>query len=339
MSGFQFYREECFARVQSQAAPTGKVGVARQSDGGRLSARDVIAEAIREHGAAPHVDHPQPARCLYGIEADELLCWYDQIESCADDIRVTTKAGVEKRQRSDVPILMGVVASYPGRANDGDKQYVEWRIETLEFMRKRYGDNLASVLEHTDEEHGHIHALVADRGRPVKLLAAGFSAMQSAAAGGASKKEQAAAYQSGGRALQDAYFDQVASKVGLARIGPKKRRLTRREWNAEQAANDAMAKATRIARKKIDDAALATATAKHMNIQIEEAKKVVREGAKANDDAARILKNRAARVTVDGSDRKELSALRVENKLLADDLNAAQNELSSLKKRLKRAPN
>lgn len=356
MAGYQFIREECYAKTRGQGAPTGIKGKARDASSGKISGRELVAEAIREPGASPHVPHPSPPRCLYGQEAADLMLWYEQIEACADDIRVKTKAGVEKRQRSDVPIVMGVVASFPGKADESDQQYVLWRAETVRFMRERYGNRLASVLEHTDEEHGHIHALVADAGRPVKPLAAGYSQMQKAAVEGLPKKEQSLAYQAGGRALQDDFFDKVAVRVGLARIGPRKPRLTRRQWKARQQENEAIA------------AALAKAAAAAE--RIEAGKRMLREDAKKLDVQARDTNAKAARVAAaEAAVRVEIGKIReqdialkkaqteakaerdlrraaetklarvsVENKALGDDLNVAQNELSSLKRRYKSAP-
>lgn len=351
MAGYQFIREECFAKVKSQGKPTGITGQARDTGSGKLSGRDVIAEAIRVENAAPHVRAPTPPRCLYGQSADKLMGWYDELVMQAGDVRTTTAAGVEKRQRSDVPIMMGVVASYPGKADDSDAAYVAWRDATTRFMREHYGDNLVSVLEHTDEEHGHVHAIVSNQGRSVKSLHAGFSAMQKSASEGEPKKLQSIAYQSGGRALQDAFFDQVASKVGLARIGPRKRRLTRREWHAEQQANDAIAQAH--------------ASAQAAQKRVEAAKSAVREDAQKLDQRARLVNAQDARVKaaeaavraeipkISAAEKavkaaaeerqkridaeRKIAVLSQENVTLADDKNVLHNEVISLKRALKKS--
>lgn len=361
MAGFQFIREECYAKQRGQGAPTGVVGKARDTGSGKLAARDVIAEAIRAPDAAPHVRSPAPARCLYGIEPDELATWWSQIEAMSDDIRVTTKAGVVKKQRSDVPILMGVVASYPGKADDDDELYDAWRRETLAFFMSRYGSSLASVLEHTDEPHGHLHAFVSDKGKPVKRFHAGYSAAMESANAGQPKKTQSIAYQEGARALQNSFYDLVASRVGQARIGPKKRRLTRRAWHAEQAANEAMARAQSRAEKVIADA-----EAKRVSVQ-SEASAVFRERQELKASAQQLAENKKrvqdanalARSMKEKSERALVASASVNEKLrekrillvnakrkikensqkivtLEGDLNVAQNEISSLKKRLKK---
>ena len=294
MAGYQFIREECYAKVRGQGAPTGISGKARDTGSGKLSAKQVIAEAIRNEHAAPHVKAPEPPRCIYGEPADKLMTWYDELAVKAGEVTTMTAAGVKKRQRVDVPIMMGVVASYPGKADDDDAAYVAWRDSTLRFMQERYGDQLVSVLEHKDEEHGHVHAIVANDGKPIKPSHAGFSAMQKAAAEGEPKKMQSIAYQEGCRALQDVFFDQVASKVGLARLGPKKRRLTRREWHAEQQANAAIAKAH--------------ASAQAAQKRVETATAVVRENYKENDQKARQLRAKEARIELDAERVKTTEA-------------------------------
>jgi hypothetical protein len=252
--GFQFIREECYARVRSQGAP------GHASKGGRLpgkrSAREVIAEAVRSDGAAPHVARPLPPRSLFGLDADELPLWMGQIESLAGEIKVKTKGG-ERRQRSDTPILLGVVASYPARADEGNAMYVSWREKTIEFLKARYGTSLICVLEHSDEAFGHLHAVVTNKGMSVKGLHAGHSALQESLRKGEPKKAQSEAYKNGARRLQDDYFGAVGMECGLARIGPRKRRKTRAEWHAEKQANASIAASFMAAnRRKIESMTL-----------------------------------------------------------------------------------
>ena len=246
MSGFQFLRQECYASVRSQAAPT-KSGDKRPGAGKR-SARDVVAEAVRASGAAPHVEQPQPPRVLHGLGAEELPLWCEQLEAVARDQTVAMRDGKARRQRSDTPILMGMVASYPGSADEGDPEYVRWRDLTATWALERYGEAVVSILEHTDEAHGHVHVLVASKGRSVKPLHAGHAASQAVQDAGGTRKEQGIAYAAGCRALQDAYHEQVAVACGLARVGPRRRRLSRSEWQAEQVANEAAARAIEKAR-------------------------------------------------------------------------------------------
>lgn len=92
---------------------------------------------IRADGATPHVTAPQPPRSVYGMQAEDLPLWLDQIEAMALDVKVQTAHG-ERRQRSDTPILLGVVASFPAKADEGNPLYVSWREKTIEFFKMRY---------------------------------------------------------------------------------------------------------------------------------------------------------------------------------------------------------
>jgi hypothetical protein len=273
MAGFQFLRQECYASVRSQTAPTKSGG--KRLGGGKRAAREIVAEATRAPDSTPHVQHPAPPRVLHGIDTDELLIWCEQLETVARDQTVPMRDGKTRRQRSDTPILMGMVASYPGPADEGDPEYVRWRDLTAAWSLKRYGDTVVSILEHTDEPHGHVHVLVASGGRSVKPLHAGYAASLAAQNAGATRKEQGIAYAGGCRALQDDYHQQVAIPCGLARIGPRRRRLSRAEWMSEQAAHDAAAKA-------IADADAKTAAADALWIKVKAAEVKVEADAERN---------------------------------------------------------
>lgn len=272
--GYQFVREECYAIVRGQAAPatgTGRAqkgGVAKRGAGKR-SARDIIGEAVRNEGDHPHVEHPAPPRVLHGMAADELLLHWAQIEELARGITTTTKAGVVKRQRADVPILIGVVCSYPGKPDDTDPLYVRWRELSTAWLRERYGDRILSIVEHVDEAHGHIHCLVADRGRPVKPLMAGHGAQLAAEVAGKPKKEASLAYKAAARALQDDFYAKVGIEAGLTRIGPQPRSLPKPAWHAERQQARAIAEA--LLRKDQEEAEL---EAKLVEIRAQQARTV-----------------------------------------------------------------
>lgn len=241
--GFQFIREECYARIRTCGAPSNRTTSNIRSTGKR-SAREIIEEAIRAPGAAPHVGVPNEPRCHHGLAGRSLLKWLDLIERQADKVTVETKKGLRK-QRSDTPILMGVIATFPAQANDKDASYVEWRERTIEFFKKRYGSALISVLEHTDEAFGHLHAQVTNNGMSVKTLHAGHREALKAAKCGATKKAQSEAYKNGARQLQEEFYKDVGVRSGLARIGAGRQRLTRAQWHAEKQSNAATAERIR----------------------------------------------------------------------------------------------
>jgi hypothetical protein len=148
------------------------------------------------------------------------------------DAQRTPVGSSERKQRVDTPILLGAVASFPQPANESNCAYVEWRDRTLAFFRQRYGAHLVAVLEHLDEAHGHLHALVANDGASVKPLHAGHAAAMKMTG----PKPRSQAYKAAERALQDEFHAQVAAPCGMARVGPRRRRLTRAEWQSDQLA-------------------------------------------------------------------------------------------------------
>ena len=121
---------------------------------------------------------------------------------------------------------------------------------------------------HNDEEHPHLHFYVySDTEVNAKMLHDGF---KNGSSPGAFKK--------GAQAFQDEYHEQVASRCGLARTGPKRRRLSRAEWHAEQEMAMSISKA--------ESAVLDSAAQRRMNAAKQE---------KANADAAALLAKRSAK--------------------------------------------
>ena len=75
---------------------------------------------------------------------------------------------------------------------------------------------------HNDEEHPHLHFYVySDTEVNAKMLHDNHK--------NASRK---GSYKAGVQAFQNEYFEKVASRCGMARTGPKRRRLSRAEWHA-----------------------------------------------------------------------------------------------------------
>lgn len=251
---YQFFHENTYARVRGQSPPRRKAATATASlsaktpnDDVKRSAREVVHEAIRAEHAAPHVEAPSPPRVLYGIQPGQTHAFLDRLEAQADQVQLPNGRGGMRRQRADTPILIGAVCSYPGPADDSDPLYVRWRDQTVAWLRDTYGDDqVMTILEHADEDYGHIHALVHNHGASVKPLHAGH------AAAGEHPRGKAAgdAYKAGERARQDDYQAKVGAQCGLARIGPRRRRLTRAQWQATKQAGHAEALAAEQAAQR-----------------------------------------------------------------------------------------
>lgn len=237
MSGYQFMHVEVYAPVASKLTGVKKTakGGSRQSGGNLKSwnAREVLAEALRELGACDHVSTPQAPEVLLG-----------DLQGLADALDAWVKP---KSQRKDSPVMIAGVLSAPWAP--GDPRSVDWRKDNLDYLKKTYGDDLDTVIGHSDEPHDHLHFYVRKKDfTPVKSLHVGYAAQIQAEKDGASPKEKDQAYKKAMQALQDDYFAQVGERHALARKGPGRARLGRAEWREVQ--DDNQARANRV--KKIE---------------------------------------------------------------------------------------
>jgi hypothetical protein len=212
----------------------------------KISAREMFAEANREEGSCPHVAEPQPPILIYGIPLKD-------VEKAATKIALKTFDAKGRRLRIDSPIILAGVVTAPWTREllERDAQKAEeWRKMrelSLGFLRKEYGDNLVSVVEHVDEAFPHIHFYVMpknENNQTAKFLHCGYSA-----GFGLKGKAQRQVYCAAMRAFQDRFFADVGSAVGLARIGPARQRLTRDQWLAQKQALAALEQEARRQRE------------------------------------------------------------------------------------------
>lgn len=178
----QFVRVHIYA-IQGVASRA-KSGAVQQ---GKPAIVDILNEALRasatgyRHLIAQGLQ-PQPPRILHGPQPQELWAWYEAHKQRAAQNTVpyvVKKTGRVTQRRQDVRIstVLAEVMLYPGPPDDRDAKYVEWRTLCVARLRRIYGDLLVSVIEHTDEAHGHLHALVAHPdGSPVRALHPGHCA-------------------------------------------------------------------------------------------------------------------------------------------------------------------
>lgn len=215
--GPQFIHADVYARKVAKGKKTAR------------TAREIVSEATREENHIHHLDAPQDPNLLFGELPDAVL---DAAESVVNNERDAKG----RKIRSDRPILLAGVASFPltwEELKDDDEKkasYDKWVDMTLEFLKQEYGKNLMSVVEHTDEDRGHVHFYaVAPKVSETKDLHPGH-----AEAKGLEGAEAMGAYKRGCREFQDRYWLSVGLPVGLTREGPKRARLTRSEWKDQK---------------------------------------------------------------------------------------------------------
>jgi hypothetical protein len=234
--------------------PYGREGAHKKNSAERKSSMYSIRdEMVRAPHACGHVAFPQPPVVIFGDHPSNV------ISRCAEQaLRAIDKAG--RKLRCDAPVVVAGVASWPQlRAivdNDPEerRRYERWRDDTVAWLRTRWRDTLASVIEHSDEPFAHIHFLLVpklsdDRRLWIGTVHPGRKAETEAAEAGGSKRDQKKAHEGAMKNLQDDYYENVAAPHGLTRLGPARQRLTRTEWKEQKRQAEALAASHRKARQ------------------------------------------------------------------------------------------
>lgn len=232
MSGYQFIHVECYGRE----AGKGKAGAHNLAS--------IAAEAERVAGACKHVAHPQMPVILHG-------CSPSAATEMADDWAMQAKDAKGRKLRKDGLCLLSGIVSLP-KSREAD--WPKFRDASINWLKNKYGESLQSVVEHRDEEHPHIHFYVVPLvGERFETVHEGRMAAQNEKNLGKLKGVQNSAYMSAMKNWQTDFFEAVAAGFGLARLGPEKRRLTRKEWRIEQDLSVARAKRDALLKIQIDN--------------------------------------------------------------------------------------
>jgi hypothetical protein len=250
MSGYQFMHVATYSR---KANPAGQ------------SVDQIVEEAERNPAFSQHVDEPKPPRLIYGISVREMKAQHDAMLEDAR-VPVVIKGGqvAHRSVRTDRHTLLTAVASYPVprervEADPAEKEkYLAWVDANVRFLRDRFGQQLKTVIEHEDETHPHLHAYVLPDELPdfnaAKLhpgKAAKLEAEERAKAEGMTPRDAVKvgndALKKAMRVLQDDYHEEVGAPCGMTRLGPGRRRMSRKQWVEEK---ELAAKASVISQKE-----------------------------------------------------------------------------------------
>ncbi|EKO3906958.1 hypothetical protein GWZ48_004459, partial [Vibrio fluvialis] len=142
--------------------------------------------------------------------------------------------------RKDALILASGVASYPGRTSEiawDDPGLQNWVSLTHQYLLDKYADKYLSLVAHGDEEWWHLHYIVLpdvdEKNRlDIGSVHEGVKARNNIKSGSA--KEKMRAYKAAMRDFQTEYYESVSVECGLTRDGPKRRRLSRKQWMIEK---------------------------------------------------------------------------------------------------------
>lgn len=204
----QFIRIESYGRSSPKKAKSGFC----------QNINDVINEAKRDLDSIPHVKDPKPPVYLHGRPLDELPMVCEEWASSMTDAK-------GRALRKDALCLVAGVVSAPA----GMEQWQAFRDESVEWLKRKYGDSLVSVVEHVDEDNPHIHFYVIPRpGQRFETIHEGRAASD-AVQGKNMKASKEVAYDAAMTGFQDRFHADVAARFDFNRIGPAAPRVSRAE--------------------------------------------------------------------------------------------------------------
>ncbi|MEZ8378771.1 plasmid recombination protein [Vibrio splendidus] len=220
MLGYQFIHYEGYARKPSRNRK-------------KQAAISIANEAERLEGYCPHVKEPHTFIKLFGVTPTQAV-------KLAEDRASQGRDKLGRKVRCDAQIMLAGVASYPQKAKESsprDPEFRRWLKLNHDFLKKTWGDEYVSSVLHVDEEYLHIHFYIVpnlgDRKEfNISTVHHGVRARDEFKS--LSLKEKNNKYKNAMRNFQDRYYKEVGVPTGLTRIGPRSRRLTRREWVYEK---------------------------------------------------------------------------------------------------------
>ena len=219
--GYQYGHADSFART----AGKGKEG--------NHTISSIVDEAERKEGSCDHVEHPELPILLFGIAPSEAKKEAEKWADSAKDAR-------GHKLRKDALCMIGGVISVPDGFTDWDK----YKTDAIEWLKKKYGTCLKSVVEHIDEPYPHFHFyVVPEKGLPFDSIHDGLKASKKADPHRGDRKRSKEesgdmrarakhSYKKAMSAWQDDLHKSVSKKYGLLRYGPRREKLTRKEVNA-----------------------------------------------------------------------------------------------------------
>lgn len=201
------------------------------------NAFDILDEAARMPGAAPHIRSPKPPTLLHG----------NQINSVKVQLAAFAKVARGERGgpiRRGGALIYALVASYPIpwrqlEPEDALDTYGCWKKEVTGWLKAKFGAHLRSVVEHIDEGQPHLHAVIipplCPRNRIDHKLHPGRAARALVLGAGGDRLAGERAYRAGMRTFQYDFYNSVSAQFGHTRVGPKRKRFSRDVALARQA--------------------------------------------------------------------------------------------------------
>ncbi|MGR5430385.1 plasmid recombination protein [Vibrio astriarenae] len=198
----------------------------------RKSLSSIVNEMMRKPCAIPHIEKPKKPKVLYGFDA------YAAESAIRDNVSIA-RDRLGRKLRKDAQVALCGVMSLPITYVEryGAEKTKQWIHANIKYLKDKYKENLLSVILHTDESHPHLHFIISiprthELGKAnLAYIHEPFYARQFTDGG---RKNKFLAYKKEYRILQDDYYHKVSSKFSLVRVGPKRQRLTRSQYKAQQ---------------------------------------------------------------------------------------------------------
>lgn len=171
--------------------------------------RGVCNEANRVKTFCKHVPAPMPPKLLFGVDLTEVE---RLTEDYYNNTKATLKNGKTRALRKDSDALLAGVVSVPQNFEKWD----EYKADTVNFLKAKYGHKLKSVVEHTDEPNPHLHFyVVQDPGLDFILVHDGKRAVLESRE--TDKKKQMNIYKKAMCEFNNEFYNAVSSKYELKR--------------------------------------------------------------------------------------------------------------------------
>ena len=215
---YQFIHIEAYARVGSN----------QKGKSEKWNIHQIAGEAMRNDEDCKHVAQPKEPAVIFGVDAYEAAAMAQKWADSSID------ASGRKLRKDGSCLLAGVISFPDGRS---DEEWKAFRDDAVEYLKNKYGENLKSVIEHTDEDYNHIHFYsVPKYGQKFDEIHDGKRAVLEAKKGNSKvlKGEQNKVYIEAMKEFQEDFYKEVAIKHGMTKTGPKRERLTREEWKARK---------------------------------------------------------------------------------------------------------
>jgi hypothetical protein len=188
-----------------------------------------IGEAMRVPAYCRHVLQPIEPTQVFGANLNDV-----GDEALRQSLQARDRAG--RRLRSNGAVFGAGVVTYPLPAREMDvfdkDVYGYWVQCSLGWLRCEHGESLKAVLEHTDEDHYHLHyypepSLGPDGRLDFSKAHPGRHALNDAVDRGVCKAAQNAAYVQAMIDYQSRFHAEVSRRFGHDRHGPRRQRIDR----------------------------------------------------------------------------------------------------------------